>query len=452
MTHKEVRLGPNSKEDDPLWQAGLKKGSKFHSNTDQETEVTVEANAPLNPARPGSQPAAHQDQTSSLVLVTISGCHMLNDMMQSLLLAIYPILKSNYALDFGQIGLITLTFQVTASLLQPMIGLYTDHRPKNYALSMGMGFTFCGLILLAFADSFPLILCAAALVGMGSSIFHPESSRIARLASGGRHGFAQSLFQVGGNVGSAIGPLVAAWFIVPHGQGAIGWFSIAALIAIALLAGIGTWYKRQRALMASRPRPPVAPSGLSRRRVTFIIGVLLVLLFSKYFYTASISSYYTFYLIETFGVSVGDAQIYLFIYLGAFALGTILGGPIGDKVGPKRVIWGSILGVLPFTLVLPHVGLVWTVILTIPIGLIIASAFASIVVYGQELIPGKVGMVAGLFFGLAFGFGGIGAAVLGELADWTDITTVYQLCAFLPALGLFAAFLPNLGGIHRRGY
>lgn len=413
--------------------------------------MTVEANAPITAADPTRKAAPH-GQTSTLVLVTISGCHLLNDMMQSLLLAIYPILKGNYALDFGQIGLITLTFQVTASLLQPMIGLYTDHRPKNYALSMGMGFTFCGLILLAFADSFPLILCAAALVGMGSSIFHPESSRIARLASGGRHGFAQSLFQVGGNVGSAIGPLVAAWFIVPHGQGAIGWFSIAALVAIALLAGIGTWYKRQRALMASRPRPVAQPNGLSRGRVTFIIGVLLVLLFSKYFYTASLSSYYTFYLIETFGVSVPDAQIYLFLYLGAFALGTILGGPIGDKVGPKRVIWGSILGVLPFTLVLPHVGLVWTVILTIPIGLIIASAFASIVVYGQELIPGKVGMVAGLFFGFAFGLGGIGAAVLGQLADWTDIATVYQLCAFLPALGLFAAFLPNLGGIHRRGH
>jgi FSR family fosmidomycin resistance protein-like MFS transporter len=407
--------------------------------------LTIEANSPLSPA---ATPAVAPDQTKTLVLVTISACHMLNDMMQSLLLAIYPLLKSNYALDFGQIGLITLTFQVTASLLQPMIGLYTDHRPKNYALSMGMGFTCAGLLLLAVADSFPLILCAAALIGMGSSIFHPESSRIARLASGGRHGFAQSLFQVGGNVGSAIGPLVAAWFIVPHGQGAIGWFSITALIAIVLLAGIGNWYKHHRAQAARKPRPVVEGHNYTRQRVVFVIGVLLVLLFSKYFYTASLSSYYTFYLIENFGVTVADAQIYLFLFLGAFALGTLLGGPVGDWIGPKRVIWGSILGVLPFTLVLPHVGLIWTVILTVPIGLIIASAFAAIVVYGQELIPGKVGMVAGLFFGFAFGLGGIGAAVLGQLADLTDINFVYQLCAYLPALGLFAAFLPDLGGRH----
>lgn len=416
--------------------------------------MTIEANNPvnaadLNPARAQAIPHTG-DQTRTLVLVTISCCHMLNDMMQSLLLAIYPMLKSNYALDFGQIGLITLTFQATASLLQPLVGLYTDHRPKNYALSMGMGFTFSGLLLLAFADSFPLILCAAALVGMGSSIFHPESSRIARLASGGRHGFAQSLFQVGGNIGSAVGPLVAAWFIVPHGQGAIGWFSIAALVAIALLAGIGTWYKNHRAELARRPRAAPQGHSLSRNHVIGIIAVLLVLLFSKYFYTASLSSYYTFYLIEKFGVSLPDAQIYLFLFLGSVALGTILGGPIGDRVGPKRVIWGSILGVLPFTLILPHVGLIWTVILTVPIGLILASAFAAIVVYGQELIPGKVGMVAGLFFGFAFGMGGIGAAVLGELADWTDITFVYQLCAFLPALGLFAAFLPDLGGKRHR--
>lgn len=413
--------------------------------------MTIEANSPLGAAAGAPAKAeTGQDQTKTLVLVTISCCHMLNDMMQSLLVAIYPILKGNYALDFGQIGLITLTFQITASLLQPVIGLYTDHRPKNYALSVGMGFTFSGLVLLAFADTFPLILCAAALVGMGSSIFHPESSRIARLASGGRHGFAQSLFQVGGNIGSAIGPLIAAWFIVPHGQGAIGWFSITALVAIALLAGIGTWYKNHRANTAKKPRKVREGHSLSRRYVIAVIGVLLVLLFSKYFYTASLSSYYTFYLIEHFGVSVPDAQIYLFLFLAATALGTILGGPIGDRIGPKRVIWGSILGVLPFTIALPHMNLIWTVILTIPIGIILASAFAAIVVYGQELIPGKVGMVAGLFFGFAFGMGGIGAAVLGELADWTSITFVYQLCAFLPALGLFAAFLPDLGGKRRQ--
>ncbi|MBL8711133.1 MAG: MFS transporter [Rhodospirillaceae bacterium] len=370
---------------------------------------------------------------------------MLNDMMQSLILAIYPMLKSNLSLDFGQIGLITLTFQVTASLLQPMIGLYTDHRPKNYALSVGMGFTFSGLLLLAFADSYPLVLCAAALVGMGSSIFHPESSRIARLASGGRHGFAQSLFQVGGNVGSAVGPLVAAWFIVPHGQDAIGWFSIFALIGIMLLAGIGSWYKNHRAELARRPRPIPLGESLPRARVVFLLGILLSLLFSKFFYTAGISSYYTFYLIERFAVALPDAQIYLFVFLGATALGTILGGPLGDRIGAKRVIWGSILGILPFTLALPHVDLVWSVILTVPIGLILASAFPAIVVYGQELIPGKVGMVAGLFFGFAFGLGGIGAAVLGQLADLTDITFVYQICAFLPALGVLAIFLPDLG-------
>ena len=414
--------------------------------------MTIEANSPIGqPAGTAARTEAGQDQTKTLVLVTISCCHMLNDMMQSLLVAIYPILKGNYALDFGQIGLITLTFQITASLLQPVIGLYTDHRPKNYALSVGMGFTFSGLVLLAFADTFPLILCAAALVGMGSSIFHPESSRIARLASGGRHGFAQSLFQVGGNIGSAIGPLIAAWFIVPHGQSAIGWFSITALVAIALLAGIGTWYKNHRATAAKKPRQVREGHSLSRRYVVAVIGVLLVLLFSKFFYTASLSSYYTFYLIDQFGVSVPDAQIYLFLFLAATALGTILGGPIGDRVGPKRVIWGSILGVLPFTIALPHMNLIWTVILTVPIGIILASAFAAIVVYGQELIPGKVGMVAGLFFGFAFGMGGIGAAVLGELADWTSITFVYQLCAFLPALGLFAAFLPDLGGKRSQG-
>ena len=412
--------------------------------------MTIEANSLVTPASVAPLPVeTGQEQSKTLVLVTISGCHMLNDMMQSLLVAIYPILKGNYALDFGQIGLITLTYQVTASLLQPLIGLYTDHRPKNYALSIGMGFTFSGLLLLAFADTFPLILAAAALVGIGSSIFHPESSRIARLASGGRHGFAQSLFQVGGNIGSALGPLIAAWFIVPHGQGAIGWFSLTALVAIALLVGIGTWYKNHRANAAKKPRKVREGHALSRNHVIAVIGVLLVLLFSKFFYTASLSSYYTFYLMDQFGVAVQDAQIYLFLFLAATALGTILGGPIGDRVGPKRVIWGSILGVLPFTIALPYMNLVWTVILTVPIGIILASAFAAIVVYGQELIPGKVGMVAGLFFGFAFGMGGIGAAVLGELADLTSITFVYQLCAFLPALGLFAAFLPDLGGKRR---
>ena len=388
------------------------------------------------------------EKSATAVLLTISFCHMLNDMMQSLILAIYPMLKAGLALDFGQIGLITLTFQITASLLQPLIGMYTDQRPKNYALSVGMSFTLCGLLLLAFADTYPLVLAAAALVGMGSSVFHPESSRIARLASGGRHGFAQSLFQVGGNIGSAVGPLVAAYAIVPNGQSSVVWFSGAALVGVILLAGVGNWYKAHRAARAKRPSVAALTNPLSRRQITGAIAVLLGLLFSKYFYMASISSYYTFYLIDHFGVAMQDAQVYLFVFLGAAALGTILGGPIGDRVGPKAVIWGSILGVLPFTLALPHVNLFWTIVLTIPIGLVLASAFAAIVVYGQELIPGKVGMVAGLFFGFAFGLGGVGAAVLGQLADLTSITYVYNLCAFLPALGLLAVFLPNLGS-HR---
>jgi FSR family fosmidomycin resistance protein-like MFS transporter len=393
-----------------------------------------------------SMPAADQQREAASarrVLLTISFCHMLNDMMQSLILAIYPMLKASFALDFGQIGLITLTYQITASLLQPLIGMYTDRSPKNFSLSVGMSFTLCGLLLLAFAGSYPMVLMAAAMVGMGSSVFHPESSRIARLASGGRHGFAQSLFQVGGNVGSAIGPLVAAYAIAPHGQSSVGWFSLVALVGVVLLATVGHWYKAHRASRAKRPVAAIA-NPLSRRTVVAALAVLLGLLFSKYFYMASISSYYTFYLIDHFGVATQDAQVYLFVFLGSAALGTILGGPIGDRVGPKRVIWGSILGVLPFTLILPHVGLTWTIILTIPIGLILSSAFAAIVVYGQELIPGKVGMVAGLFFGFAFGMGGVGAAVLGEMADLTSITFVYQLCAFLPALGLLAVFLPDL--------
>lgn len=386
----------------------------------------------------------HGAKSGTVVLFTISFCHMLNDMMQSLILALYPMLKADFDLSFTQIGFITLTFQITASLLQPLVGMYTDKRPKNFALSVGMGFTLCGLLLLAFAGSYALVLVAAAMVGMGSSVFHPESSRIARLASGGRHGFAQSLFQVGGNVGSAIGPLVAAYAIAPYGQGSVGWFSLAALLAVVLLARVGIWYKAHRAARANRPREAAAPNGLSRRQIGVAIAVLLGLLFSKYFYMASISSYYTFYLIDHFGVETQHAQIYLFVFLGAAAVGTILGGPIGDRVGRKAVIWGSILGVLPFTLALPHANLLWTIILTIPIGLILSSAFSAIIVYGQELIPGKVGMVSGLFFGFAFGMGGIGAAVLGKLADWTSITYVYNLCAFLPALGLMAVLLPNL--------
>lgn len=390
------------------------------------------------------------EKTAMAVLIAISFCHMMNDTVQSLLVSIYPMLKENYALDFGQVGLITLTFQVTASLLQPAIGLYTDHRPRPYALVIGMASTLVGLLLLSNAGSFPMLLLAAALVGTGSSVFHPESSRVARLASGGRHGLAQSLFQVGGNLGSAIGPLAAAYIVLPRGQGAIAWFSFAALIAILVLMRVGAWYRAHLVARAGRGARRLHVSQLPRRQVGIALAVLLGLIFSKFFYTASLSSYYTFYMIEHFGVSVQRAQIYLFIYLAAFALGTLVGGPLGDRIGRKKVIWFSILGALPFTLVLPHASEFWVVVLTVPIGLILSSAFSAIVVYAQELMPGRVGMVAGLFFGLAFGMGGIGAAVLGELADLTSVDLVFQLCAFLPAIGLVTWLLPNLESSSRR--
>jgi FSR family fosmidomycin resistance protein-like MFS transporter len=389
------------------------------------------------------------ERTALAVLVGISFCHLLNDMLQSLLPAIYPMIKQGFDLSFSQVGLITLVFQITASLLQPMVGLYTDRSPKNYALPVGMAVTLTGLLLLSRAPSFPLLLLAAALIGTGSSIFHPESSRVARLASGGRHGLAQSLFQVGGNLGSAIGPLAAAFLILPHGQSSVAWFSLAAMVAIIVLTRIGAWFGANRKAKAAS-RHGAAAVTLSRKQVGGAIAVLLALIFSKYFYLASLTSYYTFYLITRFGVSVQSAQIYLFVFLGAAAIGTIAGGPIGDHIGRKKVIWGSILGVLPFTLVLPYASLFWTVVLTIPIGLILASAFSAIVVYAQELMPGRVGMVAGLFFGFAFGMGGVGAAVLGVLADWTDITTVYRLCAFLPAIGLLTALLPNIETARQR--
>jgi FSR family fosmidomycin resistance protein-like MFS transporter len=384
------------------------------------------------------------------ILASLSFCHLLNDMMQSLLPAIYPILKTQYALDFGQIGLITLAFQVTASLLQPLIGTATDRRPQPFALPVGMGCTLAGLLLLAWADSFALLLVAAAMVGTGSAVFHPESSRIARLASGGRHGLAQSLFQVGGNVGSAIGPLAAAFIILPRGQESIVWFSAAALVAMLVLFRVSQWYQAHRRASARRPPVAMVPSGLSRAQVRRAFAVLLALMFSKFFYLASIGSYYTFYLIERFGVSVQTSQILLFVFLGASAVGTFAGGPIGDRIGRKAVIWVSILGTLPFSLALPYVDLFWTVVLSVPIGVIIASAFSAIVVYGQELVPGKVGAVSGLFFGLAFGMGGIGAAVLGGLADRTSVEFVYSVCAWLPALGLLTVFLPNLETARQR--
>ncbi|BET95812.1 MFS transporter [Xenorhabdus sp. TCT-1] len=371
---------------------------------------------------------------------------MLNDMIQSLILAIYPLLQSEFTLSFIQVGMITLTYQVTASLLQPLIGLYTDKHPQPYSLPIGMGFTLSGLLLLAYAESFSIILIAAALVGTGSSIFHPESSRVARMASGGRHGLAQSLFQVGGNLGSSLGPLLAAVFIAPYGKGNIGWFSLAALLAIVILLQVSQWYKMQHQVItppSSSSHPNSLPK-LPRKTIINSFAILLLLVFSKYFYLSSISSYYTFYLMQKFGLSVQNAQIHLFIFLFAVAAGTLIGGPIGDKIGRKYVIWGSILGVAPFTLLLPYASLFWTSILTVIIGIILASAFSAILVYAQELIPGKTGMIAGLFFGLAFGMGGIGAAVLGYVADKTSIELVYKICAFLPLLGVFTLFLPNM--------
>jgi len=385
--------------------------------------------------------------TTFAVLFAIAFSHMLNDMMQSLIPAIYPMLKSSYQLSFAQIGLLTFTYQITASLLQPVIGWFTDRKPKPYSLPVGMGFTLVGLLLLALAHNFPLLLVAAALVGTGSSVFHPESSRVARMASGGAHGLAQSIFQVGGNVGSAIGPLLAAFIVLPQGQKAVAWFGLCALLGIFVLTQVGHWARLHGfARLTPRPRKAggiVAPA-LTPGRVRGAIGVLLALIFSKYFYLASITSYYTFYLIEHFRVDVRNAQILLFAFLGAVALGTIFGGPLGDRFGRKIVIWVSILGVLPFTLILPHANLFWTVILTIPIGFVLASACPAIVVYAQELMPGKTGTVAGLFFGFAFGMGGIGAAVLGALADATSIEFVYRVCAWLPLVGLTAVLLPDV--------
>jgi len=388
----------------------------------------------------------HQDPATAAVAVlgALSFCHFLNDMMQSLLPAMYPMLKTGLQIDFGQIGLVTLTYQITASLLQPLVGWFTDKRPLPYALSCGMGFTLVGLLLLSRAGSFPILLLAAAVTGIGSSIFHPESSRLARLASGGRHGLAQSIFQVGGNAGSAIGPLAAAFIVLPNGQGSVAWFALAAMLGMILLAKVGGWYARHNLRQATRKKVVATHAPLSRGKVASALAILVALIFSKYFYLASFTSYFTFYLIHKFDVSVGAAQVYLFVFLAAVAIGTIVGGPVGDRIGRKYVIWISILGVLPFTLILPHVNLFWTGVLCVPIGLILASAFSAIIVYAQELVPGKVGMISGLFFGIAFGMGGLGAAVLGHLADVTSIEYVYSLCAYLPLIGVLAMFLPAM--------
>lgn len=385
-----------------------------------------------------------QTRTAVRVLAAISFCHLLNDMMQSVVPAIYPILKRDFALDFGQIGLITLTYQITASLLQPFIGHYTDRRPQPYSLAVGMAFTLAGMLALATAPTYPVLLAAAMLVGAGSAVFHPESSRVARMASGGRHGLAQSIFQVGGNAGGSLGPLLAAFIVVPFGQRSIAWFSLAALLGIVVLLRVGQWYK------ARHRTPPTGAQAhgyhvqltAQQRRAAF--AILIVLVFSKYFYLASLGNYYTFFLIQKFGLSVQHAQFLLFLFLGSVAAGTIVGGPVGDRIGRKRVIWWSIVGVLPFTLMLPWASLFWTAVLTVFIGLILASAFSAILVYAQELVPGRIGLVSGLFFGLAFGLAGLGAALLGELADLTSINFVYRVCSFLPALGLLATFLPDV--------
>ncbi len=387
------------------------------------------------------------EKTAFTILGAISFCHLLNDTVQSLIPAIYPILKASFHLGFTQIGIITLAFQVTASLLQPVVGLYTDRRPQPYSLVVGMGITLIGLLALSVAPSFGMLLLSACCLGVGSSIFHPESARVARAASGGQHGLAQSLFQVGGNAGSALGPLLAAFIVLPYGQRSIAWFSAIAVTGMIVVRYVGRWYsRRSQAQKSSKLSHQETVSGTySSRKVTASIAILVALIFSKYFYLASITSYYTFYLIQKFGTSVQQAQLYLFLFLGAAAVGTVAGGPIGDRIGRKPVIWVSILGVLPFTLLLPYVNLFWTAVLSVLIGLIIASAFTAILVYAQELVPGKIGLISGVFFGLAFGMGGIGAAALGRLADATSISFVYRVCSFLPLIGLLTGFLPSLG-------
>jgi FSR family fosmidomycin resistance protein-like MFS transporter len=397
-----------------------------------------------------------EPQTSSLpshageklvfsILLAAAFCHFLNDLVQSLIPAIYPVLKASFHLDFTQIGLITLTYQVTASLLQPLIGHLNDRHPRPYSLAIGMGFTLIGLLTLSRVSTYSMLLCGAALVGIGSAVFHPESSRVVRMVSGGQHGFAQAFFQVGGNAGSSLGPLLAAFIVLPHGQSSLAWFSAVALLGIIVLARVGSWSKTHR--------PPVRKSRaahgeyhpfLSRRKVYLSLAVLIALMFSKFFYLSSLNSYYTFYLMSKFHLPIRSAQIHLFMFAGAIAAGTIIGGPIGDRIGRKYVIWCSILGVLPFTLLLPYANLFWTSVLSVVIGVILASAFSAILVYAQELMPGKIGMVSGLFFGLAFGMGGVGAALLGQLADHTSIAFVYKICSFLPAIGLLTGLLPHL--------
>jgi len=400
------------------------------------------------PAATAVQPRPAANVTTLSVILSLAFCHVLNDMMQSLVPALYPVLKSSYGLTFGQVGLITLAFQCTASMLQPLVGIYTDRNPQPYSLTAGIGFTLLGLLLMSRASSYPMILLAAMLIGMGSSIFHPEASRVARMAAGGRYGLAQSLFQVGGNIGSASGPLLAAFVVVPHGQTSLVWFSGAALVAIFVLLQIGGWYARHRAPVRSGVRGTatvaVRRAGtLPRRKVALAVVILVALLFSKNVYSASLGSFLTFYLIDKFQISVQTAQLYLFAFMGGIVVGTLIGGAVGDRIGRIPVIWFSILGALPFALALPYANLLWTAILAVLIAMIMASAFSAILVYAQELIPGRVGLAAGMFYGFSFGLGGVGAAVLGRLADYTSIGTVYHVCPFLLLLGLLTTFLPR---------
>jgi FSR family fosmidomycin resistance protein-like MFS transporter len=419
------------------------------------TDNTMAAGTAPAAKRAAAPAPSSANSTTFAVILSLSFCHLLNDMMQSLVPALYPILKDSYALSFGQIGLITLAFQCTASMLQPVVGMYTDRKPQPYSLMVGMGFTLVGLLLMSRANTYPLILFAAALIGMGSSVFHPEASRVARMAAGGRYGLAQSLFQVGGNMGSAAGPLLAAFIVVPAGQQSIVWFSGSAFVAMAVLFQVGGWYSRRRAESKVAAKPAArskaaaataTASPLSRRRVTISIAILVALLFSKNVYSASLGSYFTFYLISKFGVEVQTAQLYLFAFLVGIVAGTILGGLVGDKVGRIPVMWFSIVGALPFALMLPYANLFWTGVLAVGVAIIMASAFSAILVYAQELLPGRVGLVSGMFFGFSFGLGGLGAAALGELADLTSIYTVYKVTPFLLVLGLLTAFLPRHPG------
>jgi FSR family fosmidomycin resistance protein-like MFS transporter len=403
------------------------------------------ATADASAVPPAASGATAATATVFPILVTLSVCHMLNDLMQSLIPALYPMLKEQLHLDFAQVGLITLAFQLTASLLQPTVGIYTDRKPLPFSLAIGMGSTLIGLILLSVAGDYPSVLFAAALVGSGSAVFHPEASRVARMASGGRYGVAQALFQVGGNVGSAVGPLLAAFIVLPRGQGAIAWVSLAALLAMALLTRVGMWYAaRLRPTHAAARAAPRAAPPVPHGQVIFYFGVLMLLLFSKNVYSASLTSYFTFYLIDRFHIPVQAAQVQLFIFMAAIAVGTLVGGALTDRIGRRPMIWISILGALPFTLALPFANLFWTAVLTIIIGILMASAFPAILVYAHELLPGRIGLVSGIFFGVAFGLGGLGAAAMGRVADLHGIAFVYQLCSYLPVIGLVAWFLPDL--------